>query len=431
MNYAVSWAGTFALGVSMMMAADNWPQFRGPGGDGLAAAAVPVRWSESQSVRWKTAVHGKAWSSPVLWGDQIWVSTATEDGHELAALCLDRNTGKVLRDQKLFDIENPQFCHKFNSYASPTPVIEAGRIYVTFGAPGTACLDTATGKVLWERRDIECNHFRAAGSSPILDGDLLIMNFDGSNHQFILALDKNTGRTRWRSDRSLDYKDLGPDGKPEAEGDWRKAFATPHVAELSGVRTLLSQGAKAFYGYEPQSGRELWRIEERSSHSGGTRPVVGHGLVYFPTGWSAGFVLAVKPGKTGESLDVNASAISSTELNVAWKTKRNVPKKPALTLLGDQLFGIDDIGIATCWDAVTGSVLWSERIGGNYSASPIIAGGRIYFFSEEGKIVVAAAGPKFEKLAENQLEDGFMASAAVAGKALYLRSKSHLYRIED
>ncbi len=420
-------AGTHLLGAT----GDTWPQYRGPAGDGLAAAEVPVRWSETNGIRWKTAVHGKAWSSPVVGKKQVWVSTATEDGHELSVLCLDRDSGRVQRDQVLFKVEKPQFCHKFNSYASPTPALEDGRIYVTFGSPGTACLDTATGKVLWTRQDLECNHYRGAGSSPILNGDRLIMNFDGSDHQFLIALDKRTGKTAWRVERSIDYKDLGPDGKPESEGDWRKAFATPHVATLGGIPTLLSQGAKAFYAYEPASGRELWRIEERTSHSGGTRPVVGNGLVYFPTGWSAGFILAVQPGKAGETLDVNSADAGTTQLKVAWKTKRNVPKKPALTLLGDHLFGIDDGGVATCWDAATGNVEWNERIGGNYSASPVIAGGRIYFCSEEGKVVVVAAGAKFEKLAENQMDDGFMASPAVAGKALYLRTKSHVYRIEN
>jgi outer membrane protein assembly factor BamB len=425
-----AWAAG-GLSWASVLAVDTWPQFRGPNGDGVSASRVPIHWSESKGVRWKTAVHGKAWSSPVIWGNQVWVTTATEDGHELSVLCVDRASGRVLRDAKLFDVEKPQFCHKFNSYASPTPVIEAGRIYVTFGAPGTACLDTATGRVIWQRRDIECTHYRAAGSSPILDGSRLIMNFDGSDHQFLLAVDKETGKTLWRTERSINFKDLGPDGKPEAEGDMRKAFATPHVVELDGVRTLLSQGAKAFYAYEPQSGKELWRIEERTSHSGGTRPVVGQGMVYFPSGWSSGFVMAVKPGKAGESLDAGVAGTSATTLQVAWKSKRNTPKKPALTLLGDQLFGIDDNGVATAWKATTGDVLWNERIGGNYSASPVIADGRIYFFSEEGKAVVAGTGPKFEKLAENELDGGVMASPAIAGSALYVRTKSHLYRIED
>ncbi len=409
----------------------NWPQFRGPTGDGISTATgLPLEWSETNHIAWKTPVHGKAWSSPVVWGNQIWFTTASEDGRELFAVCVDRATGKILRDQKLFDIEKPQFAHKFNSYGSPTPVIEEGRVYLTFGSPGTACLDTVTGQVLWERRDFVCNHYRGAGSSPILYGNLIFMNFDGSDHQFVVALDKRTGKTVWRDERSLDYKDLGPDGKPESDGDWRKAFATCQVATLDGQPTLLSQGAKAFYGYVPETGEELWRIEERTSHSGGTRPVAGHGLVFFPTGWSQGQILAIKPGKKGDVLDVNATTPSDGQLQVAWRTKRNVPKKPSLLLVGDLLYTIDDNGVATCLEAETGKVVWNERIGGNYSAAPIAADGRLYFCSEEGKTTVVALGREFKKLAENTLDDGFMASPAVSGKSLVLRTKTSLYRVE-
>ena len=409
----------------------NWQQFRGPTGDGISTATgLPLTWSETNHIAWKTPVHGKAWSSPVIWGNQIWFTTASEDGRELFAVCVDRATSKILRDQKLFDIEKPQFAHKFNSYGSPTPVIEEGRVYITFGSPGTACLDTATGEVLWQRRDFVCNHYRGAGSSPILYGNLIFMNFDGSDHQFVVALDKRTGKTVWRDERSLDYKDLGPDGKPESEGDWRKAFATCQVATLDGQPTLLSQGAKAFYGYVPETGEELWRIEERTSHSGGTRPVAGHGLVFFPSGWSQGQILAIKPGKKGDVLDVNATTPSDSQLQVAWRTKRNVPKKPSLLLLGDLLYTIDDNGVATCLEAESGKVVWNERIGGNYSAAPIAADGRIYFCSEEGKTTVVALGREFKKLAENTLDDGFMASPAVSGKSLVLRTRTNLYRVE-
>jgi outer membrane protein assembly factor BamB len=419
--------------ISAAFAADdlNWPEFRGPRGDGTSTSTgLPLKWSETENVKWKTPIHGKAWSSPVVWSGQIWFTTATEDGRELSVLCVDKESGKVIRDQKLFDVEKPQFVHKFNSAASPTPAIEEGRVYVTFGSPGTACLDTVTGKVLWERRDFVCNHYRGAGSSPILWGDLIFVNYDGSDHQFIAALDKHTGKTVWRKDRSIDFKDLGADGKPESEGDWRKAFTTCQVATLDGSPTLLSQGAKAFYAYEPKTGTELWRVEERTSHSAGTRPVVGHGLVFVPTGWSTGQTLAIKPGKKGEVLDVNADAPADTQLQIAWKSKRATPKKPALTLVGDLLFGIEDGGVATCWEAKTGTVIWNERLGGNYSASPLAAEGRLYCFSEEGKTVVIATDREFKKLAENTVADGFMASPAVSGKSLIVRTKSALYRIE-
>lgn len=415
-----------------LAAAEPWPQFRGPRGDGTSASVgLPIEWSEQQNIRWKTATHGRAWSSPVVWGGQVWVSTATEEGDRLSAVCLDLDSGRIIHDVKLFDVEAPQFAHRFNTYASPTPVIEEGRVYVTFGSPGTACLDTATGRVLWERRDFVCNHFRGAGSSPILDGDLLIQNFDGSDHQFVVALDKRTGRTAWRRDRSIDFRDLDTTGKPELEGDLRKAFGTCHAAVLDGRATLLSQGAKAVYAYDPASGQELWRVEERTSHSASTRPVVGLGLVFVATGWSSGQVLAIRPGKPGEVLDANADAEAGMALQVLWRAKRNVPKKPSLLLLDDLLYGIDDNGVATCWEALTGKVLWNERVGGNYSASLLGAEGRIYCFSEEGKTTVLAAGRTYRKLAENLLADGFMASPAVAGKALIVRTKTALYRIES
>src|SRR5258708_33418358 len=280
---------SFVAFATSLLAADNWPQFRGPDGDGRSdATGLPVTFGENDHVKWKTPIHGKGWSSPAIWGPQIWLTTATPDGRELSVVCVDKESGKILHDKIIFHVEDPQFCHDFNSYASPTPVVEEGRVYVTFGSPGTACLDTRDGRVLWERRDCVCNHYRGAGSSPILFGALLIMNFDGSDHQFVVALDKRSGKTIWRKERSIDFKDLDADGKPQTEGDLRKAFATPQVANIDGRSVLISQGAKATYAYEPLTGTELWRVEERTSHSGGTRPLVGFGMIFVPTGWSQG-----------------------------------------------------------------------------------------------------------------------------------------------
>ena len=415
------------LAVSATATAENWPQFRGPKGDGHASAAqLPVQFGEGNGVKWKTPVHGRGWSSPVIWGSQIWMTTATEDGTKLSVVAVDKETGRILHDKVIFEVANPQFAHKFNSYASPTPVIEEGRVYVTFGSPGTACLDSKSGAVLWERRDFVCNHFRGAGSSAILWKDLLIMHFDGSDFQYVAALDKRTGKTVWKTDRSVDFKDLGPDGKPEAEGDFRKAFATPHVTEHGGKPLLLSSGAKAHYGYEPASGKELWRLEEPAQHSASTRPVAGLGLVFFPTGFSKGQLLAVKLPSVGS---VGVQILDDSHL--AWRLKRSVPNKPSVLLIGDALYMIDDSGIASCVDAKSGEVVWTQRVQGNYSASPIVAGDRIYVCSEEGKVGVFAVAREFKLLAENKLDDGFMASPAVSGNALFLRSKTHLYRIGD
>ena len=410
-------AFTFAL-----HAGENWPEFRGPSGDGHSdAKGLPTQFGEGQHVKWKTPTLGKAWSSPVVWGGQVWMTTASEDGKELGVMAVDAASGKVLHDKALFTVEKPQFCHKFNSYASPTPAIEDGRIYVSWGSPAIACLDTKTCAVLWERRDFVCNHYRAAGSSPIIWKNLMILPFDGSDQQFIVALDKATGKTVWNVKRSIDFNDLQPDGKPEAEGDFHKAFGTPHVIEWEGKPMLISNGAKATYGYEPATGKELWRFEERGAHSPAARPVVGAGMVFLTPGFGAKQVIALKLGGSG-LLDESA---------VAWREKKAAPNKPSLLFDNGLLYVLDDNGMASCLDAKTGEMKWRERIGGNYSASPLLAEGRIYFFSEEGKVVVVAAAPEFQKIAEGKFDDGFMASPAVSGKALFLRTRTALYRVEE
>jgi len=401
--------------VSMLLLA-QWPQFRGPDGNGLSTSAgIPLTWSETKNVRWKTAIHGRAWSSPVVLGGQVWVTTATPDGRELFAVALDKSSGRIVYDLKLFDVPHPQYAHPFNTYASPTPVIEDGRVYVTFGSPGTAAIDTATGKVLWTRRDLECNHFRGAGSSPMLFGDLLLMHFDGSDVQYAVALDKRTGRTVWKTPRSIDFQDLQPDGKPQADGDFRKAFATPQIVMVDGRPVLISLGSKAAYAYDPMTGKELWRLEERAQFSASTRPVAGHGLVFFPTGFNTGQILAVRPA-TGE---------------VVWRAARGAPNKPSLLLAWDLIFMINDSGVVTCLDARTGAEVWKSRLSDSYSASPISAAGRVYFFSEDGNATVIEAGRTFKILAQNSLDEGFMASPAIDGRALYLRTRTHLYRIEE
>ena len=217
-------------------AGDSWPQFRGPGGDGKSDATdLPVTFSETENLRWKTPIHDKGWSSPVVLGDQIWLTTATADGKELYVICVDLNTGKIKFDQKLFTIDSPQTAHEFNSYASPTPVIENGTVYVHFGSPGTAAIDTATGKVIWKRQDLPCFHFRGAGSSPIIVDNLLILTFDGYDFNYLAALDKRTGETVWKHDRNFEYT--------TDNGDYHKSFSTPHVIEVAGRRQLISPSA--------------------------------------------------------------------------------------------------------------------------------------------------------------------------------------------
>ncbi|MFN7933533.1 MAG: PQQ-binding-like beta-propeller repeat protein [Bryobacteraceae bacterium] len=405
-----------------LFSAENWPQFRGPDGTGHSdAKGLPLEWSEAKNVVWKTPIHDRGWSSPVVWGKQIWLTSASKDAKELYVICVDRDTGKILKDWKLFDVAAPQFIHAFNTAASPTAAIEEGRVYITFGSAGTAAIDTKTFKVVWERRDIECNHFRGAGSSPVIFRNLLLMHFDGSDKQFVMALDKKTGKTVWKTDRSIDWQDLDKNGKPAADGDLRKAFATPQVERLNGRWEMISLGAKAAYGYDPMTGKELWRVEERGQHSASTRPVIGHGMIFFPSGFSAGQLLAVKTGGNG----------LITDSHVAWRVKRSVPNKPSILLVDDLIYMIGDAGVASAVDAKTGEQVWQQRIGGEYSASPLYADGKLWFFSEDGKTTVLKPGRTFEVLAENKLDDGFLASPAIAGKAFYLRTRTHLYRIES
>lgn len=409
----------------MAAGGEDWPQFRGPDGQGHSdSSGLPLTWSESNHVRWKTPIHGKAWSSPVVLGDQVWLTTATEDGRELFVIALDRATGRIRQDRKIFEVATPQYADKFNSYGSPTPVVAAGRVYVSFGSAGTACLDTETGEVRWTRRDLPCNHWRGAGSSPTLWNGRLILHFDGADLQYVIALDAETGRTVWKTDRSIDFRDLTPEGKPIRDGDFRKAFSSPLVVVHAGRPLLLSAGSNATYGYDPATGGELWRVEERKHHSGTVRPVVGHGMVYTATGLAKGELWAVRLGGRGVI----------TDTHVAWKVTTHVPNRPSPVLVGDLLFMVhQDTGVVTCLEAKTGALVWRERLpgGGSHSASPVHAEGRLYFFSENGHCPVIAAAREFKVLAENRLDGGFMASPAVAGRALFVRTKSHLYRLEN
>jgi len=338
----------------------------------------------------------------------------------LSAVCLDRDTGKIIYDMKLFDVAEPQYCIPFNSYGSPTPCIEEGRVYITFGAPGTACLDTATGKVIWTRTDFVCNHFRGPGSSPTLYKNLMFMNFDGSDFQYVVALDKATGRTVWRTDRDIDFSDIEPDGKPRANGDFRKAFSTPRIAPFDGQDILISLGSKAIYAYEPITGKELWRVEDKSSFSGSGTPIFDDKMIYYGSGAGQTELLAIRPGGHG----------NVTDTNIAWRLHKKVPTRSSMILLDGLIYMVTDAGIVNCVDAKNGDEVWHGRIDGQYSASPILAEGRIYFFSEQGKTTVIAPGREFKVLGESQLADGIMATPAIAGNAFFIRTKTSCYRIE-
>lgn len=392
--------------------AEFWNQFRGPGGDGQARSrSLPLEWSETEGIAWKTAIHGKAWSSPVVWGNQIWMTSATKDGKQLFAVCVDAGTGRITHDITVFEIAEPMVCYSYNSYASPTPVVEQGRLWVHYGSAGTACLDTASGKVLWTRQDLRCDHFRGPGSSPIVFRNLLIVNFDGFDFQYVVALDKRTGRTVWKTDRTIDY---GSD-----DGDMKKAYCTPAVFRHHGRWQLVSPAAVATIAYDPWTGKELWKVYH-GGFNAAARPLYSHGLVFLNT--EGGLrLLAVRPDGNGDV----------TKTHIAWTCKKATPTRPSQLIVKDHFYMVNDKGIASCLDVKTGKATWTHRMGGPHSASPIHADGRIYFFDEDGCSRVIAADPtKFRLLAENHLDAGCMASPAVAGDALIVRTKTHLYRIE-
>lgn len=399
------------LGCTPLRAADHWPQFRGPDANGQTAAkGLPISFGENRNVLWKTPVPGKAWSSPVLWGSQIWVTTATEDGRELGALCVDADSGKVIHQQVVFKIAEPKFCHPMNSYGTPTPVIEEGRVYLHFGSAGTACLDAATAAILWTRQDLPCDHFRGAASSPILAGKLLVLTFDGVDVQYVAALDKASGRTAWKRDRNIAY---GTDNT-----DYHKSYSTPVLISVAGKPQLVSPSAGAIIAYVPDSGEELWRVRSGGMNAAAL-PLFENGLLY-ATSAAGGFQLfATRPDGSGDV----------TDTHVAWKYKKSVPTRSSLILTGGRLFMISDNGMISCVDAITGQAVWQKRVKGAFSASPLLAEGHIYFFGEDGEIPVIAAAAEFKLLAENRLDDGFMASPAVWGNSLILRSRKHLYRI--
>jgi outer membrane protein assembly factor BamB len=408
----------------------DWPEFRGPWSDGHVSApgdakplGLPLHWSETNNIKWKTEIPYRGWSTPVVMGGQVWVTTATEEGHDFFAIGLDAETGKILFNEKVFHSDNPEPLGNgasMNCYATPSPLIEPGRVYVHFGSFGTACLDTSTGKVIWKRDDLRCRHYRGPSSSLISFENLVILTMDGADLQYHAALDKKTGETVWKTDRSVAWHDEDIPGQMAKDGDMRKAHSTPLIATVAGKPQMLSAGAKAAYGYDPRTGRELWRVQY-PDFSTAPRPLFDNGNAFFVTGLTKTELLAVKTDGQGDV----------TDTKVVWRLKTHVGKYSSPLLVDGLIYTAADESFVTCIEAATGHVVWSERIGGKYAASPIYGDGRLYFFSQEGTTTVIKPGRSLDVLATNTLADGFMASPAVDGKVLFLRTKTHLYRVED
>jgi outer membrane protein assembly factor BamB len=384
---------------------------------------LPLTWSEEENVVWKTAVEGRAWSTPAVVGEQVWLTNATDDGTAMSGVCLDFGSGEVLFDKVLFRNATPEpLGNPVNGYASPSPAVEDGRAYLHFGSYGTACLDTEKFEVVWERRDLPCRHFRGPGSSPVLWGDLLVLTMDGVDVQYLVALDKATGKTVWRTDRTTAWTDLDEHGQPKAEGDFRKAYTTPLFLEVAGKTQMVSSGAMSAFAYDPATGEELWKVVY-GGFSNASSPVAGAGLLFLNSGFGEPETLALRvDGQMRGEI---------TESHGVWKTDKRQPKKPSPVFANGHLFVIEDAGIVSCFHPGSPEPLFEERISGKFSASPVASGDRIYIPNEQNTTYVLAAEPGFRVLAENKLEAGCLASPAVAGDSLLLRTPHHVYRIAE
>ena len=341
----------------------DWPEFRGPRGDGHVPLAdgkprgLPLHWSETNNLKWKTEIPHKGISTPVVMDGQVWLTTATVDGHDFFVIGVDAETGKVLFNEKVFHSDNPESLGNgasMNSYATPSAVIEPGRVYVHFGSFGTACLDTSTCKALWKRDDLRCRHYRGPASSPVLFENLLILTMDGVDLQYHVALDKQTGKTVWKTDRSVVWNDEQVPGQMAKDGDLRKAHSTPLVVTAAGKSQMLSVGAKAAYGYDPRTGRELWKVQY-ADWSVAPRPLFDGGVAFIVTGLNKKELWAVQTDGHGEV----------TDTGVVWKLKTRVGKYASPILVDGLIYTAADESFITCVEAATGESVWTERVGGN------------------------------------------------------------------
>ncbi len=415
------------------LSAEDWPEWRGQGGQGASNARnLPETWSETSAVTWRAELPGRGHSTPVIAGDRIWVTTALEkpaseavakeklktntgdqpvtvmDSVSIRALCLDKATGRLLHDIELLNVKEPQWVHQLNSYASPSPILSEGRLYSSHGSFGTACLDTSTLQVVWKNEELHVMHENGPGSTPVLWQDRLIVHFDGSDQQFIAAFDSATGKVAWKTARS---------GEMDPRPQQKKAYGTPLVVTMNGAPVVVSPAADWIYGYEPASGRELWKIPYGElGFSMSVRPVADDERVYFSTSFGKSQVIAL-----------HYAGRDTPE--IAWRNNKNAPKMCSPVLAGGLLFYVDDGGIVSCVDPKTGEAHYRERIGGKFSASPILADGKVYFASREGVVTTLPASKEFKILAQNSLEGSLMASPVAVDGALFLRTDKALYRI--
>ena len=395
---------------------EQWSQFRGHYGNGIIkSTSAPINWSDDTNIDWKTPIHDRGWSSPVIWNDQIWMTTATKDGNKMYAICVNKLSGKIEHDIHVFDVKSPQAITNENTYASPTPVVEEGRVYVHFGTYGTACISTKDGQILWKRRDLNCDHEIGAGpaSSPFIYNNFLIFNVDGRDVQYVIALNKETGETAWKTNRSVDFSGV--------QVNQRKAYGTPFIIPRGNSNQMVSIGAKGVYSYDPENGKELWKAEHRG-WSIAPRPVYGEGLVFTMIDRDRPEMWAINPNGSGDI----------TETHIEWKETKRMPPRASPIIIKGLLFVVDRNGYISCIEAKTGKSIWQKRMKGRFSASPILANNLIYFFNEDTVCTIIKPTRELEIVAENKLSsDKLMATPAFDENSIYIRTENNLYRIKE
>jgi len=403
------------LAVILDAQANDWLEFRGPLGNGHAAVSkLPVNWSTTDNVSWKQPLAGEGWSSPVIADGRIYLSAAvpsrTNAGkdYSLRLISVDLSTGKPLMDVQIFEEkgETSPNIHRKNSHASPTPLIHEDRVYVHFGHQGTACVDR-NGKLIWQNRNLAYPPVHGAGGSPVLVDGRLIFSCDGADNPFIVALDASTGEVAWKVARQTDA------GK-------KFSFSTPLVLTVGDQQQVITPGSNVVNALEPRTGKEIWRVRY-DGYSVIPKPLFGHGMIYVCTGYDKPTLIAIRAGAQGDA----------TDTHVAWTVKAAVPHTSSLLLVGDYLFMVSDRGVGRCVGAKSGDLAWQERIGGNFSASPLYANGLIYFQSEDGTTTVVKAAPKYEVVATSSIDERTFASFAVSGNKLILRGEKHLFCLEE
>ena len=407
MKTIFSLAGAFALLATT--SAQDWPEFRGPSGQGHGTGKnLPAEWSQTKNVKWRTPVEGEGWSSPIVIGGKVIITSALSNGGSLNlhALAFDERTGAEIWDRELFRARNSKK-HKKNSHASSTPIAQGDRVYVHFGPNGTACLDLS-GRVIWKQNELEYPPVHGNGSSPIIVDDKLIFSCDGSKDPFVIALSTKTGDVIWK--------------RPRKSGASRKfSFSTPLLIKVNGQKQVISPGSGVVYALNPDNGKVIWECGYDQGYSVVPRPLYAHGLVYVGTGFNKANLLAIDPTGKGDV----------TKTHIRWQTSKDVSKSPSFLAVGNEIYIVSDRGEASCLDAKTGDQLWYHRFGGGFSASPTYADGKIYFHNERGKTHVIKPGRSFKLLAESELGEKTFASLAISGNALFQRSDSHLYKIQQ